>query len=64
MISDDTRSRWDSRIALCVKYYEKLNDWEMGFIDSVQVWRAQGTDLSFKQSSKLADIFHALEDRL
>jgi hypothetical protein len=48
--------RWRERVAFCHKYPQCLSEWELGFIDSVDEALNAGKELSFKQSSKLAEI--------
>ena len=61
-ISKETREKWDDYIRFVINNQDKLNDWELEFIESVSSFRDKGNDLSFKQSKCLSKIVHKLEE--
>ena len=67
MISRKTREQWSSRIKYCIENQSGLTDWELGFIESLNSMRCfkdneLNMDLSLKQSYKLGEIYHRLEE--
>jgi len=61
MISDETREKWDMQIeVLLTEYGSRLSLWESEFLDSIQMWRSNDRDLTFRQSKKLREIFNRL----
>jgi hypothetical protein len=65
MISKTTRKRWQDRVDFLENDgWSECSNWELSFIDSVSTALEQGRDLTFKQSSKLGDIFHRVERKL
>jgi len=60
MISDETRKRWDYKIEELSKCND-LNDWEIGFVDSLDIYRSKGNDLTMQQSIKLSEIAEKYE---
>jgi len=57
MISEETREKWDDKIAFLMEGADRLNDWEADFIDSLDSWRSENKDLTHKQSKVLNKIF-------
>lgn len=41
--------------------YLKVDDWEIGFIDSIDARLASGKELTWKQSKKMNEIFKKIE---
>jgi len=61
MISDEIREKWDMQIeVLLTEYGSRLSLWESEFLDSIQMWRSNDRDLTFRQSKKLREIFNRL----
>ena len=56
MVTKETRAKWDDRIALCMARAEKMSDWEVEFMDSIELRRSLGYELSTKQVSTLYTI--------
>ncbi len=63
VVTDEMRERWRSRVAYCRRHVDLLSAWELDFVDSLDAQLDAGHDLSFKQSSKLAEVYHGVEDR-
>lgn len=59
MISEKTKQKWNIRIDYCVEHQDELNDWELGFIESICL---KDKDLTIRESFKLGEIFHKLEE--
>lgn len=61
MISEETRKKWKAKVETILKSVEagnlELNEWETGYIDSIDEQLSKGKDLSFKQSQCLNKIF-------
>jgi len=57
-MSPEIEKKWDDRIALMLERADRLNEWEVGFIDSLEIRRSEGRELTFLQSSKLNQIFN------
>lgn len=62
MISDETRKKWDDKINAIIESVVNLhlNNWEEEFIDSIQIRRAKGLDLTHKQSKCLNKIYERI----
>ncbi len=60
MISEATREKWDTRIQLVLEKSEQLDERETEFIDSLELWRTNGRDLSIAQVSWLYDLYNRL----
>ena len=60
MISNETREKWDIRIELVLEKSERLNERETEFVDSIQLQRSQGRDLSVAQVAWLYDLYNKL----
>jgi hypothetical protein len=56
-ITDEMKAKWKHQIAFLEERQDKLSDWELGFIDSIE-----GKDLSLKQSFKLGEIYRKIRD--
>ena len=41
--------------------YLKVDDWEIGFIDSIDARLSSGKELTWKQSKKMNEIFKKIE---
>ncbi len=64
-VSKQQRRKWDRQLAFINENGPgELNDWEVGFIQSLSEQREKADDLSLKQSFKLKQIFKALEEVL
>ena len=64
-VSKQQRRKWDRQLAFINENGpSELNDWEVGFIQSLSEQREKEDDLSLKQSFKLKQIFKALEEAL
>jgi hypothetical protein len=57
MISEETKNKWRDKINFCVDNQDKLSEWEMDFIDSIDDWLSKGKDLTHKQTKVLNRIF-------
>ena len=65
MISIHTKKVWDDRIAYVLEYGDQfLSEWEREFVDSLEIRRSKGTDLTQKQSRKLTEIFRRIEEEI
>ena len=56
----DQREKWDTRIQLVLEKNGLLNDKETEFIDSIELQRSKGRDLSSAQISWLYDLYNRL----
>ena len=65
MITDETRKKWDEKINAiytCAMNSDiNLNEWEEFFIDSIQIKREKGEDLSHNQSKCLNRIYDRIK---
>lgn len=57
MITDETRKKWNDKIQACMEVGNGMSCWEYGFIDSIEMQRSEGKDLSMKQSKKLNELY-------
>ncbi len=57
MISEETKQKWDDRIALLLERDHRLSDRELEFVESIQLQRSHGKILSTPQVSWLYHIF-------
>jgi hypothetical protein len=66
MISQQTRDRWDKKIAFLLEHVEDggLTSWEIDFVDSVSIRREYGKDLSMQQAITLNRIYRKAEERV
>lgn len=62
MISDETRNKWKSKLKVILNHQNKLNDWELGFIDSIDMILNKDDDISLKQSSILTRIYEKVSE--
>lgn len=62
MISEQTRKKWIKRTNWLIEQQDKLNDWELGFIESVDGLLETEKDLTLKQSYKLGEIFKRIDE--
>jgi len=64
MITEATRKKWDEKIDsiyICLTNSSiNCSDWEIEFIDSIQLRREKGFDLSHKQVKVLNRIFEKI----
>lgn len=64
MISTELKNKWKIKIKTILEAQDtgiiKLNDWELGFIDSVDITLSENKELSFKQSSCLSKIYNRI----
>ena len=65
MISESRKKEWINQTQTIVESYDvqcnRLTNWEVEFIDSIEIQLSQGKELSFKQSSALRKIFDRIE---
>jgi len=65
MISDELRNKWNKKVNAIKEAIENksidLNDWEISFIDSIDIQLNSKKDISFKQSSILSKIYDKIE---
>ena len=59
-VTEEMRVKWDERIRILLKRESDLSEWEIGFVESLQIRRNTDKDLSFNQSSKLNEVFVAV----
>ena len=64
MITDETKSKWDSCIAFIRKHSSVLTEWANNFSISLQEQRWNGKILSMKQVKYLYEICHSVEERI
>lgn len=64
MIEEERKAMWKERLAFCIKYTDRLSDWEIGFIDSIDSQFDKKGELTLKQSFKLGQIYHKLEEEI
>ena len=60
-ISDQTRRKWAKRVAFCLEYQDLLTDWELGFMEKMDILLDKEIDLSIRRSFKLGEIFKRVE---
>jgi hypothetical protein len=65
MANDITMEKWKRYATFCAKHSDKLNDWEIGFIDDIVEMLEMNPprELSIKRSFKLGEIYHKLVDK-
>lgn len=61
MISDELKNKWKSKLNHIKNHQDKLTDWELGFIDSIDNILSKNEEISFKQSSVLSRIYDKVE---
>jgi hypothetical protein len=65
LVSAETRKRWRERLDwLLENGVGTLNEWEEGFVQDIEKRLEEGRDLTLSQSSKLNQIFHAIQDKV
>ena len=65
LVSPETRQKWHQRIEYLLEAGEdRLTDWEAAFVQDVEKQLADGRDLSLRQSSKLNQIYHVMEEKM
>jgi hypothetical protein len=64
MITQEMRDKWTRHIAFCKKHTNKLDEWSLGFIDSIDKLISEKKDLTIKQSFKLGEIYHKIEEAI
>jgi len=52
----------DKKTNWLIDQQDKLNDWEIGFIESVDGLLETGKDLTLKQSYKLGEIYKRIDE--
>ena len=62
MITEATRHKWRTRTDWLIEQQDKLTDWELGFIESMDIKLDSGIDLSFRESIKLGEIFKRIDE--
>lgn len=63
-ISDETKQKWDERIAFLRENYHLLNEWEQGFLDSIEEVRYYKSTLSPGRIRKLYEIYNRVDWKL
>jgi len=51
------------KLNYCMRNRDRLNDWELGFIDSIQRWLAKQRPLTDKQHETLDSLYHEVKDK-
>ena len=62
MITDATRQKWRIRTDWLIEQQDKLTDWELGFIEKMDILLDRGMDLTIGQSFKLGEIFKRIDE--
>jgi hypothetical protein len=62
MISEETRNKWKSKLKVILNHQNKLNNWELGFIDSIDMILNKDDDISLKQSSILTRVYEKVSE--
>ena len=62
MITDATRHKWRIRTDWLIEQQDKLTDWELGFIEKMDILLDRGMDLTIGQSFKLGEIFKRIDE--
>ena len=63
-LNEATWEKWRRYTAFCKKHLDKLNDWEVAFIDDVDSMLEMNRELSTKRSFELNEIYHRLEEEV
>lgn len=61
-VTDEMREKWKHRVAFCKDHLGDLDDWSIDFIDSIDMQLSAGNDLTLRQSFKLGQIYHEVEE--
>lgn len=56
-ISEETKRSWMFMVTYLKDNVRDLNDWEAGFVDSLDTRLSAGGELTWKQSRKLREVF-------
>jgi hypothetical protein len=64
MVSEETRKKWNERIAFILEHGDSLTDWEAAFAQDIEKRLSDGHDLTLAQSSKLNQVFHKVEEAI
>jgi hypothetical protein len=64
LVSEETKKRWNERIAFLLDHSDDLTEWESTFIQDIEKRLADGKYLTLAQSSKLNQIFHKVEEAI
>ena len=62
MLTDATRHKWRIRTDWLIEQQDKLTDWELGFIEKMDILLDRGMDLTIGQSFKLGEIFKRVDE--
>ena len=62
MLTDATRQKWRIRTDWLIEQQDKLTDWELGFIEKMDILLDRGMDLTIGQSFKLGEIFKRIDE--
>ncbi len=62
MLTDATRHKWRIRTDWLIEQQDKLTDWELGFIEKMDILLDRGMDLTIGQSFKLGEIFKRIDE--
>ena len=63
MITDATRQKWRIRTDWLIEQQDKLTDWELGFIEKMDILLDREMDLTIGQSFKLGEIFKRIDEQ-
>ena len=66
LVSEQTRAKWRERIdyLLDEEHATMLSEWEAEFAQDIEKRLSDGKDLTLAQSSKLNQIYHAIEEKI
>ncbi len=62
MLTDATRQKWRTRTDWLIEQQDKLTDWELGFIEKMDILLDREMDLTIGQSFKLGEIFKRVDE--
>ena len=62
MITDTTKQKWRTRTDWLIEQQDKLTDWELGFIEKMDILLDREMDLTLRQSFKLGEIFKRIDE--
>ncbi len=63
MLTDTTRQKWRTRTDWLIEQQDKLTDWELGFIEKMDILLDREMDLTIGQSFKLGEIFKRIDEQ-
>ncbi len=62
MLTDATRQKWRTRTDWLIEQQDKLTDWELGFIEKMDILLDREMDLTIRESFKLGEIFKRIDE--